>query len=167
MDNEYINGQGLSPYKNMKFMARTVGKSGCGPIAVYNALNALGLKKDFDDIINYYSKHKLINLNGILGTNIFSMAACFKNNGCKCKIYLLPNIKIMERIIKRDKIGIILYRHEKGAHFVCVQYDKYNDKRFIVYNKSNYSPNEYNYDSLVQMSKNNKFFLPVFLITLK
>ena len=61
-----INGQGREPYNSMDFGSSTVGQSGCGAIAVHNALLLLGYSSDLRSWIDYFESRWYLRCAGVM-----------------------------------------------------------------------------------------------------
>lgn len=92
---------------------------GCGWIAVYNALLALGEQADPAEILSALERGGLF-LWGYLGTNPFSVRRYFKKRGFLCSFSLFSG-RFFERLMRPGAVGIALYFHRRGGHFIALR----------------------------------------------
>lgn len=110
------------PKSKWRYGFRSSAATGCGWIAVYNALRLMGYTPSPKKLINYFEK-QIPFFNGNTGTFILSPAIFFKNAGFE--------VKISARRSDFDKIGaesdvcVLYYRWKSGlkigSHFVAVE----------------------------------------------
>lgn len=162
---EFINGQDLPPYRNMKYMHYDFGRSGCGPIAVYNLLTALGDTADIEDIVRYCEKYSLLTLNGLFGTSNAAIVGYLKKKGYNVKMRMYPTTENVERATKEKTASILSYFHGKGSHYITLHYNKYGDGRMTAYNSTNKRNSENTFPSMNVYKMNRKVFIPLAVIT--
>ena len=158
---KYINGQGLAPYRDIKYMASDVGRAGCGPIALYNMLHCLGDEADLGDIMRFCSRYGVFSLFGLFGTSLIPLGVYLRKNGYRVGVRFFPGEKTMNRCADRYGAVIINYHWGKGAHFVCASSSDMAGGMYAVYNLSNRSSHEFYMKSLSSLRGNRRFFLPV------
>lgn len=119
-----INQSLLGNFKNGWFSSD---KNGCGWIAVYNVLIALGVNVKPEWIIEDL-RHGLV-LGGKLGTHVFYILHYLNQRGCRVRTCVNP--KRFAAVARTADACILLYRHKNGNHFVALRRE--ND-RFHFYN---------------------------------
>ena len=77
----YISDQDLPGIAPTLFGLSNVGRSGCGAVATYNALQTLNSGTSLNDIISYYHDNKDMNVFGYLGLGPNSVADYFRVQG--------------------------------------------------------------------------------------
>ena len=117
--------------------------TGCGWIAVYNALLLLGKFASPESLIRYFRVHNLA-LGGTLGTDVFAPAVFFQKKGYKVKIY--KDLRKFDAAAAAAKASLLWYHwrqgYKMGAHFVALHK---KDGEFIGYNtyKNSVGPDRY------------------------
>ncbi|WP_026506535.1 hypothetical protein [Butyrivibrio sp. MC2013] len=123
----FIDNQ--SSFKDMRYGVNAMDYNGCGVIAVYNALNALGLNEQgkpgkpyMPDLISIFEKNGIA-MAGDLGTSPYAILRFFKKRGIACKAE--SNKFRLEKLCKEHKAVIITVlnnRHKlgDGVHFITV-----------------------------------------------
>lgn len=154
---EYIYCQSAVPKEQWRYGLRSTAATGCGWIAVYNALRYLGKEEKPEKLIRYFER-MLPLIHGNLGTTILAPAFYFKKKG-----YLVDwtarNDRFDEMVAKSD-VCVLFYRwHDKwklGAHFVAL-HD--SDSGILAYNtyKNSRGPDRYG-QSLERYLKERKYF---------
>ncbi len=130
---DYITGQELGNAAKVRMGLFTGNYNGCGWIAAYNALRALGEKHiDHTNIISYLELSGCI-LQGVFGVLPDSIADYFRLIGyIGVDEYYFPSD--MDSIIKKYRATILFFAHGSGCHYIMARY--YNNA-FYVYNEYN------------------------------
>lgn len=107
------------------FKDSKISDTGCGVIAIYNAMHYLKMNPNFNDIKNYVAKTSITTK---LGTTFMHVIGYLR----KKKIY--GGICTCKKNFSKINLGILLYLHKQGFHWVTFYRD--GDKyRFLnVYN---------------------------------
>lgn len=118
----YIISQ--KPFDEIEFKDSTVADTGCGVIAVYNVLRRLNMSPNFSEIKNYVARNSLTTK---LGTSFSNIIGYLRKKGvygglCFCK-----------RGFSKVSVGILLYAHKQGLHWVAFYKDGDGFRFFNVY----------------------------------
>ena len=154
---DYFYNQRKIPPKKLRYGFRSSAATGCGWIAVYNALLLLGLHVRPEKLIRYFER-QLPLINGNLGTFLFGPALYFKSRGFR--VSLTFRRKNFDRVLQDSDAGILFYYWRRkwrfGAHFVAVCC---KNGEFIGYNTFSNSdgPDHYG-QSLEAFIKQKKYF---------
>lgn len=101
-------------------------RNGCGWIAAYNLLRALGRETPVCEVIRALLHRSLFR--ALLGTRLFVIYWYLRRRGFK------PEIAAGRKQILAaggQRRGILLYRHKDGFHFVCFLPDQDDTLRFL------------------------------------
>lgn len=90
-------------------------RNGCGWIATYNLLRALGREKPVAEIVAALLRRSLFK--GFLGTRTIVIYWYLKSLGIKTDAAM--GRKNVAALTKTKQQGILFYRHKDGWHFVC------------------------------------------------
>ena len=114
----------------MQYGSTTVKASGCGPIAAHNAMILAGRTSSLADTVHYFDSRELIFGNS--GTNLFTVKEFLMDQGYHPKMEIAPTD--FDSLVKNspNHIGILLYQHPDGGHFIAVQWD---GEMFHMYNE--------------------------------
>lgn len=120
----FINGQGLSPVKDMRYGVSTVQRAGCGVIAVYNALLLLGRPQPFYDVIAWGDREAAA-LFGLLGTLPWKAKDLFRGLGCTVSAVRDP--AQFDCCARQADVCLFTYWNRRGSirqgmHTVCLRY---------------------------------------------
>ena len=131
-----INGQGLSPVKDMRYGITNIARAGCGVIAVYNALLLLGNPHSFRDVVAW-GDQKAAALFGLLGTLPWKAKGLFRRLGYT--VTAVTDAALFDRHAQQADVCLFTYWNRKGSirkgmHTVCLQY---RSGGIDVYNLSN------------------------------
>lgn len=131
-----INGQGLSPVKDMRYGIVDIARSGCGVIAVYNALMLLGSPHRFHDVIAWGDK-KASAAFGLLGTLPWKARSLFQRLGYA--VTAVTDQGLFDRHARRADVCLFTYWNRKGSvrqgmHTVCLQYRSGAIEIYNLYN---------------------------------
>jgi hypothetical protein len=143
----FIEDQNL--YGDMKYGVSTMADSGCGVIAVYNALKVLGINESGSEGIPSLSnlisifENSGITMAGQLGTGPKSIAAFFRKRGLA--IETTYDQKRYEEIVRKSSVSIIIILNNRErlhdyVHTMCITKD---EGRLVLHNsngkRENYS----------------------------
>lgn len=134
--NGLINGQGLPPVAGMRYGIVNIAWSGCGIIAVYNALLLLGNPHRLSDVITW-GDLKASTIFGLFGTSPRKAKILFRQLGYT--VNPVRNKRHFDSQAKQADICLFTFWNQRGSlrhgiHTVCVQY---NAGVLNVYNLSN------------------------------
>lgn len=155
--NDLIYNQTLIPKEQYRYGFRASKDTGCGWIAIHNALFLLGRKTDIPELIRYL-QWQLPLIHGNAGTSFWSPAVCFQKWGYQTEL-LFDRRKFDEAAVKSDAC-ILFYRWRKkaqfGAHFVALHH---TSEGFVGYNtyRNSTGPDPYG-ESLQQHIRNRGWF---------
>ena len=162
---DFIYNQHEIPIDQWRYALRSSASTGCGWIAVYNALHLLGKDADISSLIRML-EHQLPLIHGNLGTSFWGPARCFQQWGYPVKIYFDPGK--FDRAARASDASILFFRWRKGpklgAHFAAF---RYNGAQFIGFNtyKTSHCPDPWG-DSLPAFLHRNRYFGSI-LITIQ
>lgn len=134
-----INGQGRPVYRDLLYGIVDIGWSGCGLVALYNAMYLLGKPVSLSGIIHWADSSGASILFGVFGTSMNKIKEYLSKNSFETK-----EVKDdFDRYIREYGIAILEYWNDKsdilkGKHIVCIEYQKKNN-RVMVYNLYNNS----------------------------
>jgi len=110
--------------------------NGCGWVATYNALIALGSPKHPAEIVRYFEESGGTVFGGVFGTYPNAIEGYLRSLGFDVGHTLFPQLTMdIDDAIKSSRISILAYVHTSAAHYVAIEYNEELDK-FIVYNDS-------------------------------
>ena len=129
-----INGQGAFKFSQTAFGMGSYAHNGCGAIAIYNAMQLLGMDASLgmitDQIIN---KHGLC-IGGFFGVNASVIDDVLVERGVSCTGYWSSN-DLMQNVHEGSVVIIYALNNVDnifgGLHYIAAQYV---DGRFLVYN---------------------------------
>lgn len=159
---DLIYNQHNIPKEQWRYGLRASGATGCGWIAVYNALRLMNYRAKQEELIRYFER-QLPLIHGNAGTCIPGPAVFFLQKGFPVEMTAKPSQ--FDDLAKRSDVCILFYRwHRKlklGAHFVALQY---RDGRFTGYNtyKNSTGPDDYG-ESLPAFLERKHYFGPVLI----
>lgn len=140
MKEKLIYGQCNSPIAQLCYgrTRQTVAKTGCGAVAVYNALVLSGKNAVFEDVLREMERLRMPWMFGLFGTKPFALRRYFRKNNIPYKNYL--SSKSFKNALHDGKIGIVCAwnRGFKGLHFYCLYRENDNllSLNFISSNKA-------------------------------
>ena len=148
-----IFGQGLSPYRELKYGKFSFSFNGGEIAAVYNALLLLGYTPDLRDLIEEFELNKMAVLSGFAGTDPRRLWEFFEGNGISYeKITSADNNSTKEGdILVLSYYFNSLIKPLRGIHTVCATV---NDGKFTVYNLSDDDTEPAIYESFSVFLKN-------------
>lgn len=157
----YMNGliynQNHIPKDQYRYGFRASKDTGCGWVAVHNALHLLGKKTDIEELIRYF-EWQLPLIHGNAGTSFWSPALCFQKWGYQTE--LIFDRRKFDSAAKRSDVCILFYRWHRGAklgaHFVALHH---TPTGFVGYNtyQNSTGPDAYG-ESLLQQIQNRRWF---------
>ena len=160
--NDMIRNQHEIPKDQWRYGFRASAATGCGWIAVYNALRLMNYRAKPEDLIRYF-RRQLPLIHGNAGTSIFGPAVFFLQKGFRVKLAVRRSS--FDALAKNSDVCILFYRWWKkwkfGAHFVALQY---RDGTFTGWNtyKNSTGPDPYG-PSLAEFLKRRRYFCPVLI----
>ena len=163
--NELIYNQRQIPKEQWRYGLRSSAATGCGWIAVYNALRLMHYRTEPEDLIRYYER-QLPLIHGNAGTSIPGPAVFFIQQGFGVK--MSARRKEFDALARENDVCILFYRWRRGlkfgAHFVTVEY---KNGKYLGYNtfRTSQGPDDYG-ESLDGFLRKQKYFGPV-LITIR
>ena len=155
---EPVNGQGRDEYKDIEYGLSNFGKSGCGVIAVFNAMLLIGKQLSLRSVINYFSGPMTMRPFGVFPEEIGDYLDDF--NVIYTQSYnsdIIENVKnggvVIVTFWNSTSTVYTSYPHNlggpiktvvpnvfKGAHTVAITY---RNGYYIVYNPSNQAEKPY------------------------
>ena len=111
--------------KDIPYGRRTVAKTGCGFMAVYNAARYFALPVTESEVWRYFHRH--VFLGGVMGTTIFHVCRGLRRFGMKVTGVRYWNLK-------GAKAGILWYHTGRSRHYVLVR--RCEDGRYAFPNSS-------------------------------
>lgn len=134
-----INGQGIPPVKDMRFGFVNIAWSGCGIIAVYNALLLLDNFHPFCEVVAW-GDLRASRAFGFLGTSPRKTRRLFQKLGYTVRT--ISDKRLFDVYARTADVCLFTFWNQKGhicrgMHTVCVQYQA---GCLNVYNLTNFSP---------------------------
>ena len=100
-----------SKLTDIPFGKYTADKHGCGLIAIYNAIKAVGIEPDLDDLIAYFKKYAYFG--GKFGSNALQISVYLH------KYHLDNGYMFCKKNFSKVDVGILWYKHSAGWHYVA------------------------------------------------
>lgn len=129
---EFIYCQKDIPKDKWRYGFRSSAATGCGWIAVYNALLLLGVDPEPEELIRFFVR-RLPLIHGTFGTSPLAPAACLRKKGFRVSHTVCRSR--MDELAKSSDAVLLYYwwrdGWQLGAHFITVRYD---GESFIGYN---------------------------------
>ena len=157
-----IYNQNDIPKEQYRYGLRASAATGCGWVAIHNALCLLGKRTDTEELIRYL-QWQLPLIHGNAGTTFFAPAVRMKKWGFPVEIVMDP--KKFDDAARKADACILFYRWQRGyrpgAHFVAL---RHTDDGFVGYNtfKNSTGPDRYG-PSIQAFLKKQRFFAPVLI----
>lgn len=127
-----IYNQNDIPREVLRYGLRPSADTGCGWVAMHNALCLLGKKTDTEELIRYL-QWQLPLIHGNAGTSFWSPAVCFRKWGYETE--LVADRRRFDAAAKEADVCILFYRWRRkakfGAHFVALHHTQ---NGFVGYN---------------------------------
>ncbi len=134
---DYICNQRDIPKEQWRYGLRSSAATGCGWIAVYNALLHMGCPAAPEHLIPCFEKNIPI-LNGNTGTVLFTPAALLRKWGFIVKAHLRR--EDFDQAAREADVCILFYRwvrkYKYGAHFICLHPSEAGFTGYNVYRTS-------------------------------
>ena len=145
------------PKDKWRYGLRSSAATGCGWIAVYNALRIMGYRPSAEKLIKFFEKQIPV-FNGNTGTFIFSPAMFFRKLGFPAEV--TANKNRFDEVAEKHDVCILYFwwrnKYRIGAHFVAV---KKTPRGFVGYNTYNNSKGaDYYGRSLKEFVKKRRYF---------
>ena len=168
---EEINGQGREPYASMKIGSSDLNQSGCGAIAVHNALLILGYTSDIRSWIDYFESKCYLRRLGVMpweiddaldhagvsyiGSSDPSIVDNLKDGGVAIVTYWSETVtaSVSPTPFSSPVSGSIPWIFG-GAHTIAITH---HDNSFWVYNSWNYATGVDSYGSIDYCTKGGTF----------
>ena len=129
---DMIYNQTKIPKEQWRYGFRSSADTGCGWIAVYNALRLMGYRVAPEKLIRYF-EWQLPLLHGNTGTSIWGPGLYFKRWGFPVK--MSARREMFNDLVKESDVSILYYGWRQGwrmgFHFVALRWDGEN---FVGYN---------------------------------
>ena len=152
-----IYNQNDIPKEQYRYGFRASRDTGCGWVAVHNALCLLGKKTDIEELIRYF-EWQLPLIHGNAGTSFWSPAVCFQKWGYHTEL-IFDRRRFDEKAREAD-VCILFYRWRRGvklgAHFVTLHHTPSGFTGYNTYRNST-GPDAYG-ESLQQHIQNRRWF---------
>ena len=118
---EYIYRQKDAQVGNIRWgHFSTIGRSGCGAVAAYNAAVALGKNPKFLQLVREMEEKHMPSLGGIFGMNVFRLKFWLQKKFGRADLYLFGTDE-WERQTRLCRAVVIFYKNKgifKGNHFI-------------------------------------------------
>ena len=137
----YIDDQNAAAVADIPVGWGSVGWSGCGAVATYNALLTLNDKVSLEEVIDYYENHDYLLFNGLMGMPPIAIKNYFEDRGYKVITveFSAENAELVRCLSKSADASIMWYAYRTssipyvGAHFI--EYHK-SGEAFVGHNTS-------------------------------
>lgn len=145
------------PKDKWRYGMRSSAATGCGWIAVYNALRIMGYNPDASKLIKFFEK-QIPFFNGNTGTFVLSPLMFFRKLGFDTVV--TAKVKKYDELAEKYDVCILYFwwrnKFKIGAHFVAV---KSTPEGFVGYNtyRNSKGPDYYG-KSLSEFIKNRKYY---------
>lgn len=150
------------PKQQWRYGLRSSAATGCGWIAVYNALCLLGDREEPESLIRFFERQLPV-VHGNCGTTILAPALYFKKRGYR--VDWTARCDRFDDFGKENQVCILFYRWRRkwklGAHFVALRHTEQGFQGFNTYSNSK-GPDFYG-QSLAEFLKKSKYFAPVLI----
>ena len=146
------------PKDRLRYGLRASAATGCGWVAVYNALRLMGYSPKAERVIEFFEKQIPV-INGNMGTFKYSPALFFRKMGFSVKV---SHRKSRFDAIAKDSDAVIVYfwwrkKLRIGAHFVAVHHTA---RGFVGYNTYSNSKRADSWgDSIEKFLDDKKYFM--------
>lgn len=135
--NDYIYNQKDIPRKQWRYGFRSSAATGCGWIAIHNALLHMGQPRDIGLIIRHL-EHQLPLVNGNTGTFVLGPYFLLKKWGFR--VELCANSRRFDELLSRNECALLFYYWKKGlkvgSHFIAVHNSPQGVIGYNVYSNS-------------------------------
>lgn len=133
---EYIFSQSNAAVKELHFgRFGTVGPNGCGSVALYNALRALGKPVPYPEVIYEMERNHMLRFFGMLGASPLRFKRFFREHGFDCEA-IYSYRELAERANEfRAVVVYMQYKKSLMRHYFCII--KRDDGSLATLNLSN------------------------------
>ncbi len=157
---DLIYNQTKIPKDRWRYGFRSSASTGCGWIAVYNALRLMGYRACPEGLIRYF-ECQFPCVHGNFGTSIWGPALYFRKWGFPVRMTCRRSR--LDALAKEGDVCVLFFRWRRGwrfgAHFVALQHTA---EGFVGYNTDRVSAGPENYGhSLEAWLRERGYFLPV------
>ena len=118
---DYIERQADAATKDIPWgRFSTIGRSGCGAVAAYNAAVALGKEPEFLSIVREMEQRHMPSFGGVLGTNVFRLKFWLQKKFGRAELHLFGT-EDWEAKTRFCRAVVIFYKNKgvfKGNHFI-------------------------------------------------
>lgn len=159
---DYIYNQTKIPKRQWRYGLRSSAETGCGWIAVYNALKLMGYYEDPENLTRYF-QNRLPGINGTLGTFLPDLIAFFKKRGFAVDV--IKRQSSFDRAVRASDACILFYWWRQGKrlgnHYVALAW---RDGTVMGYNTYRNSVTVDRYGiSLDAFLRKQRFFWPILI----
>ena len=151
----FLNGQATEELSGLRYGLSTVGKTGCGTLAVYNALLMLGHPEPLPKIIREMELY-CCSCFGFLGTMNLMLPIFFRRRGISCRL------RFSYRKAFESRYAVVAFWTKRpvfsGAHIVFLTRE--NDG-FQVYNRYSNRRTVYRYQTPKELVPRSRFMLAI------
>lgn len=148
-----LNGQDTEPFKGIPFGRSNLGKSGCGVLAVCNALWILGYDADLQSVKKWFEKNGLF-FGAVWGVRAKSVAKFLRLQGLT--IWEKPRSSTYDKELERADCAILMYFWRRGkncgGHYVTL---KKTEEGVLIYNLYRNSKQTYRFASVDEFLRKN------------
>lgn len=141
-----LNGQDTEPFKEISFGRSNLGKSGCGVLAVCNALWILGYDADLQSVKNWFEKNGLM-FGAVWGVRAKSVTKYLRKRG----LFVRKKQKgsTYDKELEKADCAILMYLWRRGkncgGHYVTL---KKTEEGVLIYNLYRNSKQTYQFASV-------------------
>ena len=130
----FIHRQADKETKDIRWgIFSTVGRSGCGAVAAYNAAVALGKDPEFLQIVREMEEKHMPSFGGVFGMNVFRLQFWLRKKFGRAELYFL-NTEEWDRNTRSCHAIVLLYKNKglfKGNHYIT---GVRTEDTFVFYN---------------------------------
>lgn len=167
----YLNGQGIGGLSKLKYGNKTFKEAGCGPIATYNALLALGVHMPIQDVTRHYELNGIM-AGGRFGTSPLAIEKFFRDRGYSVETRFGAEISSKsgyDEIFAGCTAAIFSYYHgkslAKGSHYVAVSHRA--DGGIAVYNYADNRQKAKEFSSICELINCGKGRIPLSITAIR
>ncbi len=160
---DLIYNQTKIPKEQWRYGFRSSADTGCGWIAVYNALRLMGYRVAPEKLIRYFERQFPL-VHGNTGTSVWGPALYFKKWGFP--VEMSARREDFDHMAKTGDVCILYYGWKQGwrmgFHFVALRWD---GKNFVGYNtyRGSEGPDHYG-PSLTDFLRQKGYYFPVLTV---
>lgn len=119
---EIIYNQHSSDVENLSYGLGSIGKNGCGAVAIYNIMSLENKRTPLPDIIKYLDAGQYVF--GLLGTCPSRIVSYLSAQGFDCSLH--KNKSEFERLAQESDYAIYIYAGFNGGHYILLVNDGEN-----------------------------------------